>query len=168
MTLVIYDIENIKTSDNSKTNKDSKKFDLLELREKIESKIEDNDFKHVLFMALTSEGTFRFKDFMMYHGFDVITKKGLKKKNKFNGVSYEYYDNDIDAKIVTYCMQYGCNYDNIVLVSGDGDMSNLVKYLLDCAYVTVCSWKDNLSYKLINIAHQYVYIEDLLKGESNE
>jgi len=165
MTLVIYDIENIKTSEKAKVSKESRKFNLLELREKIESEIEDNDFKHVLFMALTSEGTFRFKDYMACHGFDVITKKGLKKKNKYNNMCYEYYDNDIDAKIVTYGMQYGCAYDNVVIVSGDGDMSNLIKYLSECAYVTVCSWKDNLSCKSINIAHNHMYIEDLLKKE---
>jgi len=161
MTLVVYDIENIKTSAKSKSNKTSKRIDMLEFRKAIEDRVEDSFFKHVAFMALTTNGTFKFKDFLIHSGFDVITKRGTKKKASYNKVEYEYYDNDIDAKIVTYCLKYGCNYDNIIIISGDGDMVNMVKELSKCSYVTVCSWVDNLSYKLINVAHNYFYIEDL-------
>ncbi len=158
MTLVLYDVENIKTA-KSNVSKKSRMFNFLDLKEKIERVVGDKCV-HVAFMSIYNDGTFRFSKLLQAYGIQVIAKKTGLKKSNYKGMEYQYYDNDTDALIVHYMVKYGDSYDTVVLVSGDKDLSGPFSEL--SALKIAIAWKDNMSKKMVSVANQVFYLDDLI------
>lgn len=161
MTLCVYDVENIKTSSKNVTKKSSK-FNFLDLKKRVEEYIGDT-VVHVAFMPVMGEGSLRFKKLLESNNINTVVKRSNSKRNSYKGFEYKYYDNDMDAHIVNYMLRYGKHYDNIILVSGDKDLAPALKS--DNKFTVAIAWKDNMSKLIKEIADEYVYLEELLKGD---
>lgn len=174
MTLVIYDMENIKKASGAlgETSRTNFKFDFKKLKDTIENKFPDTVFSHAVFMAIKTEGEERFANALRYMGYYVTTKRAREKTSYYEGRRYKYKDNDMDAYIVSFTERFSNNYDNVIIVSGDGDLEPVITHARDKGkYVCVVGWKDNMSGKLKKYPHLYIdewqkQIE--FKGEENE
>ena len=161
MTLVIYDIENIKKASGSQREANSDrsnfKFDFLKLKNTIEEEFPGIMYSHCAFMALKDGGEEKFANALRYAGYYVATKRARLKTAKFEGRKYKFYDNDMDAHIVSFLERFSDNYDNIVIVSGDGDLENVLGHVRDKGkFVFVVGWMDNMSGKLKKFPHLFL------------
>ena len=95
--------------------------------------------------------------------FEIISKKSVLKKAKFNDMEYSYRDSDIDAKIVNYAHSYYKEYDTIVFVTGDGDMFTVMKRISTTKHLVVFGWEDNTSNK-IKDNFEYISLDSLIKN----
>jgi len=163
MTLVMYDVENIKTSAENNTKK-SYKFDFFELKKKIEELVDDVCV-HVAFLTVYNSGTFAFTKILENAGIEVIVKKSVLKNNEYKGIKYKYRDNDTDALIVFHMIKFAPLYDTVVLVSGDKDLAGPFKSL-DKQFKIAIGWENNLSLKMKNAADEFFYLEDLVKPQN--
>ena len=160
MTVVMYDLENIKKADNNVTKK-SQKFNFITLTQKIEKLFDGDVVKHIVFMSLYSDGTQHFRTMLLSKGIEVVHRYSKTKKNTYEGMEYKYNDSDIDAKLVHFMSEYANNYDNAVLVSGDKDLAEAFSCV--DAYRVAMSWKDNMSTKIKESSNDYYYLDDLFK-----
>jgi uncharacterized LabA/DUF88 family protein len=165
MTLVLYDVDNIKTANNNQSKK-SNKFDFFELVKAIRELVDDTTVD-VAFMSLYTEGTYKFRTLLESRGIEVVGRRSVLKTNYYQGMQYKYYDNDTDAQIATYILTFGPKYDNVVLVSGDKDLS-IPFSRLEKQFKIAIAWKDNMSNKIKAVADEYFYLEDILKINKEE
>ena len=162
MTLVMYDMENIKVSKRN-VSKVAKRFDILKLKNEIEDYCKDGFYKHVAFLSVYNNNTNNFQTMLKTNDFEIISKKSILKKADFNGMKYTYRDSDIDAKIVNYAHCYYKEYDTIVFVTGDGDMYTVMKRISNQKHLIVFGWKDNTARK-IKDKFEYVSLDKLVKN----
>ena len=163
MTLVLYDMENIKVSKRA-VSKIAKKFDIVKLKNEIEQHCQDGLYKHVSFLSIYNDNTINFKTMLKSNGFEVISKKSVLKKADFNGMKYTYRDSDIDAKIVNYAHCYYKEYDTIVFVTGDGDMYTVMRRISNQKHLVVFGWEDNTASK-IKDSFEYVSLDKLIEKQ---
>lgn len=159
MTLVIYDMENIKKASGTtgETLRTNFKFDFKKLKATIEDKFPDTMFSHSIFMAIKTESEEKFANALKYMGHYVTTKRTREKTAYYEGAKYKFKDNDMDAHIVSFMERFSDNYQNVLLVSGDGDLEQVLTHIKNKGkYVFVLGWKDNMSGKLKKFPHLHI------------
>ena len=169
-TLVLYDMENLKTPLNRK--KDDyilSRVDLLEVRESIRRVFDSVHYNDIAFVKAyhhsdkRSGKNSRFFDFLRNKGFEVeekITKKGnniIEIKGK--KLVYSYEECDMDANIIHSILTLGRDYARVILLSGDDDMYNSLKFLQDelGTEVIVVAHKENMSNTMKGFRHMYLH-----------
>lgn len=156
-TLIVWDFENIKGKN---------KTDIAHQISLIDSE-QSVDTTHIGFMGdFTRHGTntSAFESKLKALGMKVI-KKNPKKCENQDGKSY--LEVDMDAEIVTCLLTTGLDFDNIVLVSGDGDMlSALTALEAKGKNITVFSIRGRLSGKLKVFKTRY--LTGGLNGRNNK
>ncbi len=132
--------------------KDGYKIDFGKLKKKImEEQINNNEYQfNAYFSALKTDIAKRFKAMLEYNGY------WTNVKETFEG------DKDIDVRIVTDILGRVLNgekFDKLVLVSGDGDYSDMIRILKDRGKkVVVYALKELFSSKL-KVADEIRFIE---------
>ena len=169
-TLVLYDVENLKTPlDTKKGSYVLSRVDLLEVKESLRRVLDSVHFHDIAFVRAYHKSdkrhgkNHRFFDFLRIKGFEVEEKITKKAKNTVvsNGEKfvYSYEECDMDANIIHSMMTIGKDYSRIVLLSGDDDMYNSLKYMQDTlgTEIIVIAHKENMSEQMKNFSHMYLH-----------
>jgi len=160
MTLVLYDVENIKTSRTSISTKESFKIDLIKLKNEIEKYVDDICI-HTAFIPVVNDGVKKLVKVLNINEINTILKYTREKKSTYKGMEYKYKDNDMDAKIASYAAIYYNMFDTIVLVSGDGDLFHVMEIAKEANKRTVVvGWKSNMSSKYKK-RYEVLYLDDM-------
>lgn len=176
-TLVLYDAENLKTPLSKKKGKYIlSRVDMLETKEQIRKTFKDTLHVEIAFVRAYHQTDHRFKknerffSLLENNGFEVVRKKIKKAKNivyvdgrKF---VYAYEECDMDAKIIHTILTIGRDFERIILLSGDDDMYDSLKYLKDeyGTDIVVIAHKENLSGKMKEFNH--IFLHDLLNNKN--
>ena len=146
-TVVVWDLENIKNP-TQKVN--------ISYQMNLIAKDYGTDVSHVGFVGDFSKKDKNnfFRDRLARLGMRVELKRPKKCQNPDGR---EYYEADMDAEIVTFLLSETAPFDNIVMVSGDGDMFHpLLKLEREGKNITVFSLKGRLSKKLKRFKTRYI------------
>ncbi len=172
-TLVLYDVENLKTPLNRKKGDYIlSRVDLLEVDESIKKVLPDVHYHNIAFVRAYHisdkrwDKNERFFSFLENNGFEVIKKKTKKAKNIItsNGKKfvYTYEECDMDANIIYSMLTLGIKYKRVILLSGDDDMYETLKYMEETLKtdIIVIAHRENLSEKMKKF--RYIYLHELL------
>jgi uncharacterized LabA/DUF88 family protein len=177
-TLVLYDVENLKTPLSRKKGAYIvSRVDLLEVREAIRKTLPSTHFNDIVFVKSYHKSdkrwakNNRFFDFLRNKGFEVeekITKKSknviVKDGKKF---VYTYEECDMDANIIHNILTLGSKYSTIILLSGDDDMYNSLKYAEDNGTeIVVIAHMENMSDRMKEFDN--IFLHDLLDRENEQ
>lgn len=173
-TLVLYDVENLKTPLNRKKGDYIvSRVDLLEVKESIRRVLDSVHFQDIAFVKSYHHSDHRYQknqrffDFLRNKGFEVEEKQTKKAKNvvssKGERFVYSYEECDMDANIIHSMLTLGRDYDRVILLSGDDDMYNSLKFLQDefKTDIIVMAHKENMSEKMKTFEH--IYLHELLE-----
>jgi len=171
-TLVLYDVENLKTPINKeKGDHRIPRVDLLDVRESIRKALPSTHFNDIVFVKSYHKSdkrwlkNKRFFNFLKHKGFEVKNKITKKSKNiivKDGKKSiYTYEECDMDADIVHDILTIGKEYSTIILLSGDDDMYNSLKYVENTGTeIIVIAHIENMSEKMKKF--ETIFLHDLL------
>lgn len=96
----------------------------------------------------------RFLDFLRSQGFEVVEKIVKKLDNiidiKGTRTVYEYEECDMDGEIIHAIHTLGSKYQRLIILSGDDDMLNALKYVQEHygTEIIVIAHKENMSNNL--------------------
>jgi hypothetical protein len=186
-TLVLYDVENLKTPLNTKRGDYIlSRVDLLEVDESIRRVFDDVHYNNFAFVRSYHEKDRRwskndkFFNFLKSSGFTVVEKRTKKAKNVITTDGkkfvYSYEECDMDANIVHHILTLGRDYARVILLSGDDDMHESLKYIQEqCGTeVVVIAHKENMSNVMKEFKHMYLHeliergADNKIKGKSDE
>ncbi len=178
-TLVLYDVENLKTPLNvKKGDYIISRVDLLEVRESIRKTLKSVHFNDIVFVKSYHKSdkrwskNNRFFDFLRNKKFEVEEKITKKAKNVITTggkrVVYTYEECDMDANIIHSILTLGREYEKIILLSGDDDMYSSLKYAQENfnSDITVIAHRENMSEKMKEF--EYIYLDQLLDNRNVE
>jgi len=175
-TLVLYDAENLKTPlTKNKGEYILSRVDILETKEKIRRTFNDVLHVEIAFVRAYHHTDHRYKrnerffSMLESNGFEVVRKKIKKAKNivHVDGKKfvYTYEECDMDAKIIHTILTIGREFERIILLSGDDDMYDSLKFVKDeyGTEVIVIAHKENLSGKMKEFKH--IFLHELLNNK---
>jgi len=175
-TLVLYDAENLKTPLTKKKGEYVlSRVDIIETRNQIRRAFNDVLHVDIAFVRAYHHTDHRYKKnerfFSMLEssGFEIVRKKVKKAKNLVHvdgkKFVYSYEECDMDAKIVHTILTLGKKFERIVLLSGDDDMYDSLKFLKDeyGIEIVIIAHMENLSHKMKDF--KYIYLHELLDNK---
>ena len=119
ITCILWDLENLKNG-NPLTQLD------IPLQKQLLETGLGTDVSHVCFLANHGKGRHNFAETLNSIGIETISKAPKEVTNKDGS---KFKECDMDANIVFYLLTQTNSYDNIILLSGDGDMFETLSYL---------------------------------------
>ena len=178
-TLVLYDVENLKTPLTGRNGKYlMPRVDLVDVDESIKRIFDDIHYNSIAFVKSyyhkdkRYEKNSRFFSFLRIKGFEVIEKMTKNLKNlvtsKGKKLVYTYEECDMDSSIIYSLLTYGPKYNRVILLSGDDDMYDSLLVLQEKynTEIIVISHKENLSEKLKQF--RYIYLHELLERQMSK
>lgn len=179
-TLVLYDMENLKTPiKQSKGRYIISRVDMIDIKESLRRVLNDTHFNDIAFVKTYHEKDKRwyknnkFFNFLKTKGFYVVEKITKKANNIIttggDKFVYSYEECDMDANIIHHILTLGREYSRVVLLSGDDDMLESLKYLQTelGTEIVVIAHKENMSKKLKEF--RSIYLHELLdRGQSKK
>jgi hypothetical protein len=93
----------------------------------------------------------------------VRVKSGVFVNSEGEAIEYKYDDCDTDGDIIHFIHTVGKGYNRIVMISGDGDMEQPLKYVMDnySSEVWIIAHRETMSNIYRN--YNYIFIDELLK-----
>lgn len=179
-TLVLYDMENLKTPINrNKGRYIVSRVDLLDVKESLRRVLSDTHFHDIAFVKTYHDKDKRwyknnkFFNFLKSKGFEVVEKITKRANNVITTGGekfvYSYEECDMDANIIHHMLTLGREYSRVVLLSGDDDMFDSLKYLqeeLGTEIITIAH-KENMSNRMKEF--RFIYLHELLdRGQSKK
>jgi len=159
-TLILYDRENIKVP-RSKSWYEVPFINIEVLFSRIKEEFPSLEYKFIVFAKDKSETDPKSHEKMVYEmtrlGIDIILKKPKESESTIDidgkEIKYKYEECDMDGSIIHEMHKGAEAYDRIILISGDGDMYEPLKYIMEKfgADVIVISHKERLSSKYSDI-----------------